>query len=164
MDLLVFIFLSLILLGVAILSLIFAFQEGWFDEWETLQRLVNSVKLAINLVDNFLAVVKPNNMPTYSICNSQLSVTIKYTKSGHEKLLSIPYRPDLKGKMAQWKVLLVYNKNESINITQEMGFPYLCTPQELGGTEIIATNILTEEVIQFTQGMAPGYLGLDTTT
>lgn len=149
------------LLGLGVLSLIFAFQCGWFDQFHTLQKLIKSINMAIKIIDNIAAVTKSNTTSHCSINNSNLSMSVTYTRVGRDKLLNIPYRSDLKEKMRMWKVLLISGKNKSKDITQEPGIPYMCTPEQLGGKEILASNSDTGDVIQFKKGNSPGYLGLD---
>nr|QBK90857.1 MAG: uncharacterized protein LCPAC201_01580 [Pithovirus LCPAC201] len=163
MDLLVLVFTILTVLGLAILSLIFAFQVGWFDQFQTLQRLIHGINMTVNLIDNIAAVTKPTKTNNCSINNSNLSMSITYTRSGREKLFNIPYRSDLKEKMRMWRVHLVSANNKSKEITQEPGLPYICKPEQLGGKEILANNIETGQVIQFKSGTSPYYLGLDET-
>lgn len=161
MDLIVSVFIILMLLGLAVLSLIFAFQEGWFDQFQTLQRLIKSINMAIRIIDNIAAVTKPNAVNNCSINNSNLSMSITYTRTGKEKLFNIPYRSDLKENMRMWKVYLISDKNRSKDITQEPGLPYICTPEQLGGKEILANNSDTGDIIHFKKDISPGYLGLD---
>ena len=94
MNLLVSVFTILTVLGLAILSLIFAFQAGWFNQFHTLQRLIYAINTTINLIDNIAAVTKTNPTNNCSINNSDLSMSLTYTRSGREKLFNLPYRPD----------------------------------------------------------------------
>ena len=153
-------FMFLTLLGLAGLSLIFAFQEGWFDQFDTVRRLVYAVKTAVKILDNISAITRPNQQTNCSINNTNKSASITYTRIGKEKLINVPYRRDLKEKMRQWEVLLVFNNNKSTDITQEGGFPYICTAEQLGGKEIIARNKDTGDVINYKKGIIPGYLSL----
>ncbi len=161
MDFIVSVFIILMLLGLGVLSLIFAFQCGWFDQFQTLQKLIKSINMAIKIIDNIAAVTKPSTTSHCSINNSGLSMSVTYTRVGRDKLLNIPYRSDMKEKMRMWTVYLISDTNKPRNITQEPGIPYICTPEQLGGKEILATSSDTGDIIQFKKGNTPGYLGID---
>jgi hypothetical protein len=161
MNTLGLVFSILGLLGLGILTLIFAVQEGWFDRWETSRRLIHAIKTTVSILEGISAMTNNKTKTHCSINNTGLSASISYTRGGNEKLLNIPYRKDLRANMSSWNVYLIHDDNTNTNITQENGFPYFCNAKQLGGKEIAAHNFLTDVRQIYKADQVPMFLGED---
>lgn len=154
------IFLGTILfLGLVVVCLILAFQEGLLYRFTFIRDITGTAFRAVRIINAYLDMARPTINTHCSVNDTRKSAVITYTSYGIERLINVPYHRDIKEAMRPWRVLLVGKSKDPVDITQEPGYPYLCSPQELGGREIIAQNQQTNQVISY-QNDAPGYLGL----
>lgn len=85
---------------------------------------------------------------------------ILYIHNGIERCIYVPYEPSKVSEMAQHIVQLHYENGTTIDITQQPGVPYLVSAALLGGKEIRAIDVNSEEEKVFDSKTTPLYLNL----
>ena len=73
----------------------------------------------------------------FKVLESGTAASIRYTRSGREYSVVIPYDSENYARMMKVKVYLLLN-GEEVDITHQNGLPYMATAAMMGGTKLIA--------------------------
>ena len=150
---------TITVLGLSVVALVLAFQSGYLNQFEPVRNLITTVRQSLRVINAYVNIAQPIIQTHCSINDSRESAVITYTSSGREKLINVPYNRQIKEEMRGWRLNLIKIGNVLVDITQEPGYPYMCTPQQLGGIEIIARHLASNQTISYIDCI-PGYLGL----
>ena len=145
------------------LAFAFALRAGYFDKSPTLLRLKQVANQALGVAHTLLMSVKPMDAPILQVADSGLSASLTYTSGGKKRIINVPYNGRLRRQLRMYQVVLFEGKGEQIDITQEAGYAYTCSAEQLGGTEIWAKHRKTREIINFGPDTPPMFLGLEPT-
>lgn len=72
----------------------------------------------------------------FKILESGTAASIRYTRSGRNYSLVVPYDSENYGRMMKVRVYLLRN-GEEVDITHQNGLPYMATAAMMGGTKLI---------------------------
>lgn len=83
----------------------------------------------------FFAQLWPQKKSHFIVCGSRKAARLSYNHLGVDRMVYLPFNPRLVSKMSGHRAILI-KEGEEIDITQQVGLPYLVTAADLGGTEI----------------------------
>lgn len=98
--------------------------------------------------------LQKNDVTATSAVYNEKSMCVMYAGNSEKHSLRLPFRYDRMGVMSMFQAEL-HTDIGILDITQEAGLPYLCTPQELGGFKIVITNHASGKFQAYTE--APMY-------
>lgn len=108
---------------------------------------VNTGKLLMTILNK---MSQNQSQASFKVNESSKSASIIYSRFGKEYIIMIPYAINYVPHMSQFKVELLRNGKEPLDITQESGIPYLVDAKSLGGESIRITNTETDKVRIYT--------------
>lgn len=97
------------------------------------------------------------NTVSFVVNDSDLSATIIYERLGTQYILLVPYNRSYIADMSQFRVELLRNDKEPLNITQQPGIPYMINAGDLGGHSIRITDEETGVSHVYNQVTCPRY-------
>lgn len=93
----------------------------------------------------------------FSVNNNDLSASVLYERMMNTYVVWLPYDRSQVAAMSQFKVELLRNKGDPVNITQQPGIPYLVSATELGGHSIKVINTENGTKYEYTGDQVPLY-------
>ena len=121
-------------------------------EWYTIK------KNTLMILSKMLSSIKEDKNKKYGITvnDSDMSANIIYNHLAKDYIINVPYNK--KKILSMLSLYVVLNKNgEEINITQQPGIPYLLTGEQLGGDNIIITNMDSGKIYNYGNDKPPLY-------
>ena len=146
-------------IGLSMIFIVIAYQEGYLDKFKFITDVTRAANQVIGIINGAYTLFKPTVQVELSVNDTKQSANIKYTKFGVPKILNVPYNRKISEKMRPWKVALIHKKGQMLFITQEPGYPYMCSAKQLGGERIVAKHDVTNESMDYKDDAIPGYLG-----
>lgn len=116
-------------------------------------------KLLLSLVENFQKEVstKKESALGFTVNNTDESASVVYERLGKQYILLVPYNRSRVVSMSQFKVELIRDGKQAVDITQQPGIPYMVSAKELGGNKIVITNEETRIKHEYDQCKPPMY-------
>lgn len=131
---------------------------GYFHavkDWFVTKR--NNIKLVMSLMDKITTDVSNKKSAAFNITDTSKSANIIYERMGQQYILFVPYNRRFVSQMNQFKVELLRENNNPVDITQQPGIPYLTSANSLGGTFIRITNEDSELTHEYGPDEIPYY-------
>lgn len=90
-----------------------------------------------------LSLMQKKSPTVFSINETECSATLQYHRMSSEYNLLIPYDRSKVAVMTQFRVELLRDNQDPVEITQQPGIPYLVSAEQLGGSGIKICNLET---------------------
>ena len=118
----------------------FSYYKGYLD-LELFKKYWTRGKNLYSLINKLDLDTSKQEIRSYVDINDEGNeITISYNHFGESFKLVLPYNRSLVAKMGMFTAKLVYEDGRTVDITQQPGIPYVLSPSDLGGQEIIITN------------------------
>lgn len=117
------------------------------------------VKLLLKLIEGFEKGISDNKkaVSVFTVAGTDESASILYERLGKEYVIWTPYNRSKIVQMSQFKVELVRDGRQPLNITQQPGLPYTVSAGMLGGDGILITDQETDVSHRYGRNEIPMY-------
>lgn len=152
-------FITYIVAAVTVSLLAVSHKRGYFTKiknWANVRQ--KRVKMVLSLMKNIKEVAESKKTEASFVVNdSESSASIIYERMGSKYILMVPYSRKYIACMTQFKVELLRNDKEPLDITQQPGIPYIVSAKDLGGLAIKITNEDNGLSYEYTDKILPMY-------
>jgi hypothetical protein len=114
-------------------------------------------KLLLKLMEGFEKDISKKAPSGFTVCGTDESASILYERLGKEYIVWTPYNRSKIVSMSQFKVELLREGKQPLDITQQPGIPYTISAAMLGGDGILITNHETDVSHRYDRNEIPMY-------